>query len=571
MAENINLVVQQIIELKKKERSLRTELGKTKLLVDDTENQIEYEEHNKQDSLDELATEYVEEKYEEIELEFEEALEKLKEEIYELESLVATNEVDETEELVKARETLEYLNTAAIIVNKYYEELKKVSTTYFIDLAYVAKSMSLKEFKREFRKLPSKIEDLKELDYEPSQPFRLVNSITEKKNSANFAVYMLATIGSPVILFTTPLAIIRAVKRAKHLHKESQRYHQMMHALANLKSKSSEEITSIFNQLLKLKSQRIKALLEKKNEQLESLNAQIKAKQDAVKFDEADYERKYALKLMGLRSQLEAHKKKVEELEIALEDVINEIASMQSNRLDMLELERMQYLNPRDDREVVIPTQLLFKYGQDSNSMFELKPGLYLYQDIDDVGAFIQMSVFQIRNIMSWGSVQFKVLDLLGAEYVAPLMLKSDGKAKAQDIVISTLKEEREQMIELMHDLLVRRKVQILQTVPNLGDYNLIQKEAGSSPMPYQLIFIVLTDVVKMDEKLIQLIHLGEKLGLLVFIFMKEELLTLQIIKSIETYFKSFIELSSSGLSSYDPEQYRLIVEQRESDRKSHI
>lgn len=564
-------LITQILNAKSKEREYRVGIKKLSAEIEVLDEEIEYSERTLQDKLDEEKEAYLEAQYEAIKEKFAPKIEELEAEIAKLEAMLETKDVEDTEELVKARETKEYLNTAAVAINKYYEELKKVSTTYFIDLAYVEKILTMKEFEKEFKRLPKKVEQLTNLQTAVVQPFKMVDSLSEKKGSFNVGVYVTATVGSLWVLLNTPLAVRKSVKRAKLLHTEAQRYHKLMHTLASLKLKTDEEITQIFSKLLKLKSQRIQTMLESKRGELESVEFDLQDELDAVVFDEDGFMNKSNMELLGKRSKLESLKAKLQKMEEDLEQILELLERLTGERSDYLEIERESYIMAREEREVVLPTKLLYDWTPDSNSFFEMKHGLYLFAERETVASFLQMFVFQLRNIMEWGSVQFRVLDLLGAEFVAPLMLPDSGKAKAQDITISSLRDEREQLVELMHDLLVRRKTQILQTVSNLGDYNLIQKAAGSSPMPYQIIFIVLTDALKMDEKLIQLIHNGEKLGLLVFIFMNHELLTVQLAKSIETYFNSFVELSDTGISSYEPDEYRMMLEQKELDRKSRI
>lgn len=560
----------QILNARAEERKIKTEIKKVTGDKNRLEEEIDYAERNLQNQVEELRDKYVEEKHEEIKEKYEPRKEELEEEIQKLESNLDSKDVEDTEELVQARETKEYLNTAAIVVNRYYEELKKVSSPYFIDLAYNEKSMKLGAFKKAFSSLPKRVRDLEHLRTDLTQPFRFVETQTEKRN-ANFGSYFTGSVMSWWVAACTPLAIIKSVKRAKYLHESASLYHKLMHTLASLSKKTDEEIAQIFSSLLQLKGQKLLEELEEKRQELESLEFDLQEELRSVEFDESSFLRTENMKIANNRVKLQSLTDQLERLEYTLEDILALLEKLTGERTDSLEIERDTYLRAREDREVVLPFKLLYDWTPDSNAFFELKHGLYLFSDRSTVADFLQMMVFQLRNIMEWGSIQFKVLDLLGAEFMAPLMLPNTGKAKAQDISIFSLREEREQLIELMHDLLVRRKLQILQSVTNLGDYNLIQKAAGSSPTPYQIIFIILDSALKPDEKLVQLIHSGENLGLLVFIFMKDELLTVQLAKSIETYFNSFAELSESGITSYEPEEYRMLLEQKEADQKSRI
>lgn len=563
-------LITQILNARSKEKEFKNSIKKLENEIENLEEEIEYSERTLDENVKSAADTYVQEQQEIIKEEYAPKVDGLEEDIKKLHEMLGSRNVEDTEELIQAKETREYLNTAAIIINRYYLELKKISSTYFIDLAYNEKRMKLKAFKKAFESIPNRVQDLEDMRLTLTQPFQFVEKQTKKK-SANFSIYLTGSAMSWWVTAVTPFALLKSVKRAKYLHSSASLYHELMHTLVTLKQKSDEEISSIFGSLLQLKSQRLQKQLDAKTDELETLNSNLAETLDLIAFDEDSFRSKQGMQIGANRIKLGTLNAQLEKLKIALEEILDLLERLTGERSDSLEIERESYLQGRENRSVVLPDRLLYDWTPDSNAYFELKHGLYLFSDRDTVSSFLQMFIFQIRNIMEWGSIQFRILDLLGAEFAAPLSLPASGKAKAQDITISTLGDERKQLIELMHDLLVRRKIQILQTVPNLGDYNLLQQSAGSSPMPYQIIFIILTENLQMDEKLIQLIHSGEKLGLLVFIFMKDELFTLQVAKSVEPYFSSIVELSDTGLSSYDPNTYLSILEQKEADRKSRI
>lgn len=563
-------LITQILNARSKEREFKNNIKKLESEIESLAEEIEYSEKTLDEKVASAADTYVQEQQEIVKEDYAPKVDELEDDIAKLQELLGSKNVEDTEELIEAKETREYLNGAAIMVNRYYLELKKISSTYFIDLAYNEQHMKKKAFKKAFESLNNRVQDLEAMRTNLTQPFRYVEA-NAKKKSTNYSIYLSATLMSWWVTALTPFALIKAVKRARYLHSSASLYHKMMHTLVTLRKKSDEEISSIFSSLLELKSQKLQKELDAKQEELDDLNSQLSQTLDLIAFDEDSFRGKQGMQIGANRIKLGTLNAQLSKFRDALEEILDLLERLTGERSDSLEQERESFLQGREERSVVLPTQLLYDWTLDSNSYFELNHGLYLFSERDTVSSFLQMFIFQLRNIMEWGSVQFRILDLLGAEFVAPLILPASGKAKAQDIAISTLKEEREQLVELMHDLLVRRKTQILQTVSNLGDYNLIQQSAGSSPMPYQIIFIILTENLKMDEKLIQLIHNGEKLGLLVFIFMKDELFTLQVAKSVEPYFNSIVELSDTGLSSYDPNTYLSILEQKEADRKSRI
>jgi len=557
-------------ELKFELHGKHSELRRAEQQYYSSEEDIRYSEENLQSQLEVEKEEYIEQKQEEIKGEYEPKIDELESKISETKDLLNIKEVDDTEELVEAKDRREYLNTAAGLLNTYYIELKKVSSAYFIDLAYNEKKLSMKAFTKAFKTIPKRITELKNLRENLYLPFSKVESNAETKG-VNFSYYLWSTVGSPMVAITAPIAFFKSLNRAKYLHESAELYHKMMHSLISLKDKTDQEVNDIFRNLLTLRNQRIIESIEAKEKELEELHKKLEHDLDQITFNEEGFMRNQSFVIAGKKNALASAETLIEKLKEEIEELEAEIRSLSGERSVALQVEREYYLNSNEERSVQLPNKILYDYNSEHNAICDLKEGLYLYTEREVVGSFIQLVTFQLRNIMEWGAIQFKVLDLLGGEFVAPLMLPMSDKANAQDITISTLRDEREKTIELMHDLFRRRRTQILSVADNIGDYNLIQKSTGSSPMAYQIIFIVLDDAIKVEEKLTQLIYNGDKLGLLVFVFMKHEFLTVQLAKSIETFFPSFIELSDTGVTFYDPVEYREQLEVAESERKKGI
>ena len=561
---------EQISSLKMDLHQKNHELRKAKSKLEELEEDITYEEENIESDIESQKDDYIEEKQEEIKEEYEQKIEELQEEISSLNEKLNIQEVDDTEELVEARERKEYLNTAGGLLNAFYLELKKSSTPYFVDLAYTEKQFNMKQFQKEFKSIPERVNELQNIRENLYAPFSKVEN-SAKDKSFNSLYYLWSTVGAIAIPFMLIGATFKTVRNIQYLHESARLYHRMMHSLVALKDKTDEEVNSIFGKLLKSKSQLIRDNLSKKTKELEDLQAQLQKDLDSIVFKDDDIRRAKSLAVVAKRNTLEKTEELISRLEEEIEDLESKIGALTDKRKIELEEERKHYLEASEDRSVQLPVQLLYDSSESSNSFFELKEGLYLYNDRDTVNSFLQILTFQLRNIMAWGSIQFRVLDLLGGEFASPLMLPASDKANAQDITISSLREEREQTIEMMHDLFRRRQTQVLAVADNISDYNLKQKETGSSPLAYQLIFIILDDAVKVEEKLTQLIYAGPSLGLLVFVFMKQELLNVQLAKTIETFFPAFIELTDTGLTTYDPISYRESLEAQEADKKNRI
>lgn len=557
----------QIEELLDQRSKLEKQISEAEISAQEIEEDIKFRQDTLEEQVSDARDEYLGEKHERIKEEYADKIEVLEDEIGDIKSQMESEEIDDDEELARAKETMEYLNSAAKVIERYKVELAKTSSPYFIDLAYTEKQMTIKKFRRNFSKLPKRISALKDLRTTVTQPFQFIDKVSGKKG-VNHTVYLTATTLAGWVAGATPFALVTAVRRAKYLHESAELYHMMMHSLVSLQDRTDQEITSIFKALLRLKSESLQVKLNSKNSELESLNAELEEKLAEEVFDEKEFKKKTTRLLMSKQQELEVLTQNLESLEEQLVEVNEELDRLNGEREAELKQERSKYLEKREDQSVVIPTKLIYDIRLDSNVYFNLSPGLYLYEELDVVNDFLQMSIFQLRNIMEWGSIQFRVLDLLGASFASPLMLRNDGETRSQDILIYTLKEEREQVVELMHDLYTRRKDQILQEAPNLGDYNLKQKQEGSAVVPYQMIFIVLTESFTTSERLIQLIHSGHKVGLMVYVFLKSELINLQIAKTVEPYFRTVVEVSDTGLTSHTSTQYVDMLEQQEADKK---
>lgn len=529
---------------------------------------LNYATQSKKQKIDDAREIYIDAEREKVTTKYIEEFESLEEEIKGLKDQLNSKGVDETEELKEARKTQEYLNVAALKVESYHVVLQNSSSAYFIDLAYNEDVMSMNKFKKAYKTIDSRCAKITNLTEKPKAPFKWEERVREKFGNANISIYALSVVASPLILLTLPISIRAGVKRAKYLHSSSSLYHSFMHTLFQLKDKTNNEIEIMLGSLIRLKSEALHRKLFKKEEDLTLLKDQIEKELEGVIFSEEEFVESldrnigmFTLKKSSIESDLAREK----EIHDTIEERINELLRVKAEQLTV---ERQLYMSSREDRLVVLPTQLLYDYDQQSNKWFEPTPGLYLYRDREDVDQIIQSTMFQLRNIMQWGTLQFRVLDLFGAEFASPLRLKTDGKSKAQDINVFTLQEERDSTLELAHDLLLRRQQQVLSTASNIGDYNLLQKENGSSPLPYQLIYLITNEQVRLDEKLKQLSYGGAKVGLNTCVFMKEELVDLGFIKTVQDYFPKIVEVTNSGLTSYSPTSYRARLEEEAEAEK---
>lgn len=545
----------------KKIGELENELGK---VTDD----LNYATQSKKQKVDDARELYIDTEREKVTSKYAEQLDALTEEIDGLKEQINQKDIDETEELKEARKTQEYLNEAALKIESFHAVLQGASSAYLIDLAYNEEVMSMNRFKKAYKTIDSRSEKIKAFDEGSKLPFRWEESVRERFGNANISIYLLSILASPLILLTLPLSVNAGVKRARYIHSCNQLYHSFMHTLYQLRDKTNEEIQTMLGSLIRLKSEALSRKLYKKEEELKALQEQIEGELEGVEFSEEEFvaslDKNIAmltLRKTAIETDLEQEREKYEVVEAR----INELLKVKEGHLAV---ERQYYMTAREERLVVLPDQLLYDYDAQSNKWFDLTPGLYLYRDREDVDNLLQSSIFQLRNIMQWGTLQFRILDLFGADFASPLRLPNTGSAKAQDINIFTLQEERDSTLELAHDLLERRKQQVLAAASDIGDYNLLQKENGSSPLPYQMIYLITNEQVRLDERLKQLSYSGAKVGLNTYVFMKEELVDLNFVKTVQDYFSKIVEVTNSGLTSYSPTSYRARLEEEEEERQ---
>jgi hypothetical protein len=545
----------------KKIGELETELSK---VTDD----LNYATHSKKQKIDDARELYIDSEREKVTSKYAEQLDVLTEDIRDLKEQIDHKGIDETEELREARRTQEYLNEAALKIESYHSILQSSSSAYLIDLAYNEEVMSMNKFKKAYKTIDSRCDKISNLDEGSKLPFRWEESVRERFGNANISIYLLSILASPLILLTIPVSVGASIKRAKYIHSCNALYHSFMHTLFQLRDNTNEEIQIMLGSLIRLKSEALNRKLFKKEEELNALQEQIEKELDGVEFSEEEFvaslDRNIGM-LTLRKTSLEADLQQERERFEVIEARINELLKIKEGHLA---IERQQYMLAREDRLVVLPEQLLYDYDAQSNKWFDLTPGLYLYRDREDVDNLLQSSIFQLRNIMQWGTLQFRILDLFGADFVSPLRLSNSGSAKAQDINVFTLQEERESTLELAHDLLERRKQQVLTAALDIGDYNILQKENGSSPLPYQMIYLITNEQVRLDERLKQLSYSGAKVGLNTYVFMKEELVDLSFVKTVQDYFSKIVEVTNSGLTSYSPTSYRAKLEEEEEERQ---
>lgn len=559
----------KMLDLTKKRRTLKQRIASLFSESQRIEEDLKLAEMDKRRKGDDAEEYYLESKQAEITENYSPAIAPIEAEIAKFKDELGNIKPDESEELKEARKAQEYLNSAAIKVHDFYSLLTNKSSSYLVDLAYNEEIMELNKFKKVFKSLDDRTKKINSFDAKEPIPFRWISKAKKNLGSISVSIYVIGILASPAIAVTFPFAVVKSVRRARYIHESSGVYHSLMHSLASLSQKTDKEVSDIFKTLLRLKTaklerglrdaeEHLRKILKLRDEEIEALSFDREAFDD----DLARTEKQLELKLLTIREELETLEEQLAEVEMGLKELMQE-------KEGELERERNTFLYPREVREVVLPKQLLYDYDDQVNKKYTHSPGLFLYTDRQDVEDYILSTVYQLRNIMQWNTIQFRILDLLDSSFISPLELPQEDKAKSQDIHSYTLADEREEIIKVTHDLLRRRGSQILKTESNIDDYNLIQIERDSPPAPYQMLYYITNKRITMNEKLIQICYTGERVGINLTIFMKSEQVDSGYLKEIGDYFKRVVELSSSGLTSYPVEDYYGILLLKEKEKKS--
>ena len=563
----------KIHELKETIARKENEARKLGLEIASLKDDIEFSEKEFDSALDYEKETYIETETEKINDKYDPQIEALEDEIESLQDSLSDNSVDEdSEEYREAKRCREYLNTTAGILHSFHTELARVSSPYFIDLAYNEEVFKKPgQFKKAFRTIPDRVNELKNYRENLYFPFDKVEARAEKKG-INSAYYFWGTIGSPLTCLGFFKSLSQSAKRAKYLHESARFYHKMMHTLKTFKDKTEDEINELFSNLLKLRSEQIESKIKEKTAELSKLNAEKFNAIEQLAYDEASFVRQHSLTMSAKNKSLDEKEERLSALEEELKDLRKQLRELQDEHLSELDRTMNDFLlgRSKEDRIVALPDQLIYDRGPQNLIMFSTQPSLYLYEDRETIDNFMRLFLFQVRNVMEYGAVQFRFFDIKDGGFIDGFKLPASDKANNQDIFTYSLKEEQTKGIDMVHDMLRRRKGQVQFDI-NVGDYNQLQKQNGSSPLSYQMLFFILDDALKLDDKLKQLVHNGSRLGLYTYVFMKKELINVNLSKVTQDYISRYVEITPSGLTSYDSLEYTEKLEAIEAEKKIRI
>lgn len=569
-------MLDKIYELRDEIDSLENKVESLESDVLDITSELKYLDNSKEETIND-AYEAAKDEYEdEVNAKYEPDIDKLEDvidEILEQLNKLTLSEEDETEEVKEARIALDNRNQSAILLAKMQSELTKATSRYFVDNAYTDEGFTDEEFVTNLETIPKRIKAIKKLRESVDEPIASINEYIGQDKSVTSAYYFFLFTRWPSLIKNTIGLVRQSVSRAKYLNEQSNFYHSMMHALVALKDKHDSEINAMLNGLLQQKRANLEQALEQKREALNKIKEEHKAELEKFSFDDTEIRNQILAERKELAERLDNTNKQLAEAKKLIKDKEDELDLLTEKHEDILMNTVNSYLMPREveDREVVIPDKLLFSKSDESLTYFRYETGLYIYQDLTNVQDFISLVTFQLRNVMEWGSIQFRVIDSLGGQFMIPFALPEQGNTKTQDVFVYVLNKEIDEITEQTYNTYERRKNQSLKTIRDIGTFNTLQKERNSSVQAYQFLYIVLTGAVKLNEKLIQLIKNGTSMGVIVHIYVKQEQIKLEMVKDIEDIFTNFVELSESGMTYYEPAEVREQLEQEELEKKTRI
>lgn len=558
-----------VTKTKSSSTEYRTELRDTERLKADLTLTVDrlnqsIEEH---ESLTESGiVEYKEEEMKDLELEvnrkYKPQLQALDKEIEELEELIAiksTNE--ESVDLIAAREKQAYLDKAAIVLETLRIALEKASHPHFVSLAYNEKKLSMSKYRKLFSTMENRIDEIQEWNMYTARPFSIVEN-KEQEKGYNKVNYLYSILYSPYILWNIFPALNTVIKRNQTLHKYAQFYHTLMFNTIRIRVATAEQIEKLFSDLVDIKQQSLNEKLQELRDKWDALDSEKDKALSELEVDSSAYEisqdeilKKYEVDLRDAKEKIVTFSNRINELKVIL-------SRLDSEYTDALEVEREPYIKSGNEA-VVLPPRLLFDYSRGGNKLIDFKEGLYLFEERDEVFQYIRLIIYQIRNYMKWGTYHFRLHDLLRAEELLDLQLDD---ATNSDITIYSLKNEKRDMVEVLHDLHKRRSKQISSVAQSIGEFNLLASEQDSSLVGYNIVMIYDEDKLELSEELIQLLNLGPRFGIIVMIFVPKEKIDSRVLRTYSSFIKNTTELTDSGLTQHDTKEFIYELEYEESD-----
>lgn len=470
---------------------------------------------------------------------FREKIDAYSDRVNEVDQLINDLNITESDESVRsALEKRDYLNSCAVVLNEYYNILLDVSELYFIELAITRKTTTFPLFRKEMKKMDFYKLTLLKLES------KKMSGLEEGSN-----IWLSTLMHGWVRSIKLPYLIYNAVQRANALHKFSLRYYILMETFINLTQSNNDEIVETLKGVVK---EREDSLYSRKLLAEESLNKVYEDLQSRIESERLkciNFEDAINAEMAQKNEELEGLEKELEVVDLELSEVTDKLSLILDNLSKAFREIRDRFLNPSNqDKSYNLPTNLIYGFSDTRNTYLSLVGGLWIYNDRNLANASILSIIFQLRNYMKWGSINFNVFDILMAGFLTKMMFKNNC-----DISISSMKEDQESCIDILHDTLIRRNAVITASHEDVHSYNTYQSSIDAPTMSFEVLVIFQEEVSNLNEKIVQIMSRGSQLGILVLVLLRGELITENTFKTYERYVENIVTLTKGGISVEDP------------------
>lgn len=561
------MISEQMQYLQKKSK-INTELSALETKLESLK--LEYDEflETKLSTVDSTKYAYIAENTDRIKDKYRDEILNIRNEIKDLEDKSTCKDTTgiSNEETLILRERQEYLNQAAIQTDNMLHALEKVSNTYFIDLANDSKELSYKKYLKELKNVPNYIKNINDYKSKKFIPVIITSKLQSildcKINSAlslNIATYISALLSAPITILSIPFIITNGILRAKKLHYYSRKYHMLARSTISLNEKTSDELRESLEKILILRRESIINDLDLVQEKLDDILCKQQDEIYNLVFDETDLCDLLDKQEEQIVNDIKDTNTRIEELTKERDAITKIIDELIRKHKEALALEREPYINPENsDRSVQFPKRYLYDYTEDKNTWINLVPGLYIYDDRTSAEELMRLISFQMRNFMGYQAINIYALDPLMGLSVSDMIMSS---ANNNNLYIDSMKNNQESRIITIHDMMERRKTTVKSVAIDLNQFNELQQASGSSPLSFEVLFYFFESSITLSERVIQLLKIGETLGLYLIIFIDRESLKLESVVMYEKYVGNIVEISPNGITQTTPSIFRSYYE----------
>jgi len=577
------MALNQSVILSAQKTKLSGEILTLSTQLRDIYDQIKDVEDNRAEKVEEAQEDYLAEERLKIDEKYSEEMSALEKEIKEIDeyitSVVIEDDHYELSEVMQKRETL---NKASIKITEFYNQLLKASQKAFIDLAFTEAVLPYKTFRKHIKNLDSYILHLTNIEKLYSlierNPEMIVTNFVDKDKKdisdedddtpevSNITYYIRGLWLGPIQVVTFPVKLIRAVERVYTLHRYSKLYHMLVQTVFQVQEENNSLIQEIFQNLLKdVRNSKLDTRKEKEVE-LEKLISVVEREKKEIFFSSDDIEDEIFKMLYQLQKQYEQLEEEIARKKAELEDVDQKLRSSYERTMIQAQKEREQFMNPQNDvRHVVLPPNLIWDVKEASNVYFPVLPGLYVYTSRDSTTKFLRLLTFQLRNYMKWGTLKIHILDMMKASWINRFLLPEESNS---DILLTDMSRDFNEKISVIHDALDRKLKAVLTNFTNIAEYNTVQEELGSEPIPYEFVIQFLENDQKFNDEIVHLFVAGEQVGIIPMLFIKREDITPAAIKIYEKYVDNVIELTQTGLTTLPSSVFRQNFEKELEEKR---